>query len=127
MEMAGLVERVESQRRASHSFHEPLGNLAKSRRDSHIPTAPATVPNLRRNSTGIGKCGPWKSGNPKPGFPLFHRPGKPAAARKATSTEGNRAVFDGQAGAGFPSDYGALRASNGAKTNRLTSGEQTAF
>src|SRR5262249_23931599 len=28
--------------RASHSFHEPLGNLAKRRRDSHIPTAPAT-------------------------------------------------------------------------------------
>src|SRR5450755_1453864 len=25
---------------ASHSFHEPLGNLAKGRRDSHIPTAP---------------------------------------------------------------------------------------
>jgi hypothetical protein len=19
-------------------------------------------------------CGPWKSGNPNPGFPLFHRP-----------------------------------------------------
>jgi hypothetical protein len=39
---AGAVERVESQNRASHSFHEPLGNLAKSRRDSHISTAPAT-------------------------------------------------------------------------------------
>src|SRR6476646_9665062 len=39
---AGAVESVESQRQASHSFHEPLGNLAKSRRDSHIPTAPTT-------------------------------------------------------------------------------------
>ena len=39
---AGAVESVESQKQASHSFHEPLGNLAKSRRDSHISTAPAT-------------------------------------------------------------------------------------
>src|ERR1022692_2256828 len=36
----GAVESVESQKQASHSFHEPLGNLANSRRDSHIPTAP---------------------------------------------------------------------------------------
>jgi hypothetical protein len=39
---AGPVESVESQKPASHSFHEPLGNLAKRRRDSHIPTAPTT-------------------------------------------------------------------------------------
>src|ERR1022692_2684245 len=39
---AGAVESVESQKQASPSFHEPLGNLAKRRRDSHIPTAPAT-------------------------------------------------------------------------------------
>jgi hypothetical protein len=39
---AGAVESVESQEQASHSFHEPLGNLANGRRDSHIPTAPAT-------------------------------------------------------------------------------------
>jgi len=39
---AGAVESVESQKRASHSFHEPLGNLANGRRDSHISTAPAT-------------------------------------------------------------------------------------
>jgi hypothetical protein len=36
------VESVESQKQASPSFHEPLGNLANSRRDSHIPTAPTT-------------------------------------------------------------------------------------
>jgi hypothetical protein len=34
---------MESQKPASHSFHEPLGNLAERRRDSHIPTAPATT------------------------------------------------------------------------------------
>jgi len=38
---AGAVESVESQKQASHSFHEPLGNLAKSGRGSHISTAPA--------------------------------------------------------------------------------------
>src|ERR1022692_2652444 len=39
---AGAVESVESQKQASPSFHEPLGNLAQRRRDSHIPTAPTT-------------------------------------------------------------------------------------
>jgi hypothetical protein len=39
---AGAMESVESQKQASPSFHEPLGNLAKNRRDSHIPTAPTT-------------------------------------------------------------------------------------
>jgi hypothetical protein len=38
------VESVESQQQASPSFHESLGNLATSRRDSHIPTAPAARP-----------------------------------------------------------------------------------
>ena len=27
-------------------------------------------------------CEPWKSGNPKAGFPLFHRPEPPAAQGK---------------------------------------------
>ena len=36
------MESVESQKQASPSFHEPLGNLADSRRDSHISTAPVT-------------------------------------------------------------------------------------
>jgi hypothetical protein len=40
--MPGLLETVESQRQASHEFPQPLGNLAKGRRDSHIPTAPTT-------------------------------------------------------------------------------------
>src|SRR5450755_1871135 len=36
----GAVESVESQKQASPSFNKPLGNLANSRRDSHISTAP---------------------------------------------------------------------------------------
>jgi hypothetical protein len=40
--MPRLVETVESQKQASHEFPQPLGNLAKGRRDSHIPTAPTT-------------------------------------------------------------------------------------
>ena len=39
---AGAVESVESQKQASPSFHESLGNLATTRRDSHIPTVPTT-------------------------------------------------------------------------------------
>ena len=38
---AGAVESVESQKQAYPSFHEPPGNPAKRRRDSHISTAPA--------------------------------------------------------------------------------------
>jgi hypothetical protein len=38
--MAELVETVESQKQASHEFPQLLGNLAKGRRDSPIPTAP---------------------------------------------------------------------------------------
>jgi hypothetical protein len=36
----GAVESVESQKQASPSSHEPLGNPAKDRRDSHIPPVP---------------------------------------------------------------------------------------
>jgi hypothetical protein len=71
----GALESVESQRQASPSFHEPLGNLAKRRRDFHISTAPASVASLRAKSKQrIEKCGRWKSGNPKAGFPLSHHP-----------------------------------------------------
>src|SRR5579875_2281472 len=49
----GAVESVESQKQASPSFHQPLGNLAQRRRDSHSPGEVVR-----------------KSGNPKPGFPL---------------------------------------------------------
>jgi hypothetical protein len=38
--MPGLMESVESRTQAFPSFHEPLGNRAKRRPDSHISTAP---------------------------------------------------------------------------------------
>jgi hypothetical protein len=40
VEMPGLWKAWKA-KNASHSFHEPLGNLARGRRDSHIPTTPA--------------------------------------------------------------------------------------
>jgi hypothetical protein len=54
------VETVESQEQASPCFHEPLGNPAKSRQDSHIPTVPATR-----------LMGKWKT---KTRFPTFPQP-----------------------------------------------------
>jgi hypothetical protein len=60
MEMTGLWKAWKA-KDASPSFHEPLGNLANGRRDSHISTAPAT------------RAG-GKAGKPRAGFPLFHRP-----------------------------------------------------
>ena len=61
--MTGLMERVESQLQPSHSFHEPLGNLAKS---GEIPTFPQLGETV------------WKIGKPKPGFPLS----QPASRRQ---------------------------------------------
>ena len=58
---AGAVESVESQKQASHSFHEPLGNLAKRRRDFHIPTAQAKRSGKVENQTQVFH------------FPLPHR------------------------------------------------------
>ena len=40
---AEAVESVESQRQASHTYHKPLGKLAKGRRVSHISTAPTMM------------------------------------------------------------------------------------
>jgi len=53
----GAVESVEIQRQDFPSSHRAL-EISQRRRDSHIPTAPATRP--------------WKSGKPKAGFPLSH-------------------------------------------------------
>src|SRR5712671_6725396 len=50
-------------------FPQPLGNLAKNRRDSHISTAPA-------------EAGGWESGKPKAGFPLSHRHESLSSGRK---------------------------------------------
>ena len=84
----GAVESVESQKQAAHSFHEPLGNLAKSRRDSHIPTAPAT--------RAMEK---WKT---KGRFPTRRRAGyrsPPAAAFCAAvaTTSTDSVTFSGEA------------------------------
>jgi hypothetical protein len=72
----GSVESEESQKQASGPFHEPLGNPAKSRRDSHIPTAPAT--RLMEK---------WKTKNRFPTFPqprmLSHLEGKQKEASAA--------------------------------------------
>jgi hypothetical protein len=54
----GAVESVEIQKQDFPSSHRSL-EISQERRDSHIPTAPAT----RR----------WKSGKPRAGFPLSHR------------------------------------------------------
>jgi hypothetical protein len=51
------MESVEKQKQLFPSFHSPLGISPKAR-DSHIPTA--------WHRPG------WKSGKPKPGFPLSH-------------------------------------------------------
>jgi len=67
----GAVESVESQKQASHAFHEPLGNLANTR--GEIPT----FPQLRRR-------GGWKSGKPKTGFPTFP---PPSLSRKTKTPE----------------------------------------
>src|ERR1019366_3408613 len=80
----GAVKSVESQKQAPPSFHEPLGNLANSRRDSHISTAPAGVTCLRQNSRQaknreVWAVEKWKS---KTRIPIFPPPRPPAAARK---------------------------------------------
>jgi len=60
------VESVENQNQVSHTSHRPL-KIPQTQRDFHISTAPA--------------CAAWKSGKPKPGFPLFH----PAHAMTTTA------------------------------------------
>jgi hypothetical protein len=52
------VESLESQNQASHSFHEPLGNLAQNRRDSHIPTALTAVLLTNHNKPPAGGLSP---------------------------------------------------------------------
>jgi hypothetical protein len=124
--MAGLVERVESQKRASHSFHQSLGNLANSRRDFHIPTAPATVTyrvgqqaKKESGSVGGGKVEIQNQDSHFPTAPTSLR----QQGRQASTEDENRAVFDGPAGAGFASAHGALRAAYGSNTNCRRSGE----
>jgi hypothetical protein len=47
----------------------------KSRKDSEIPTFPQLrlFTGCPKNRPELRSCVPWKSGNPRAGFPLFHR------------------------------------------------------
>jgi hypothetical protein len=48
-----------------------------------LPPAKAKrLSKLKQNAKAKKKCGPWKSGNPKSGFPLSHSPESPAAQGK---------------------------------------------
>lgn len=70
---AGGVESAESQKRASHPSHRSLG-ISQKTRDSHISTvSTATHYLFEAKSKNPRNCRPWKSGNPKSGFTLFHR------------------------------------------------------
>jgi len=80
---AGAVESVESQRQASLSFHEPLGNLAKGGRDSHIPPAPTT------RADG-------KVENPKQ---VFHFPTASVSISETHNTRRGRAIARARAAA----------------------------
>ena len=56
-------------------FPRLLGNLAQNARFPHSHRSDDCFCfRQQRPQQGIGKSGPWKSGNPKAGFPLFHRP-----------------------------------------------------
>jgi hypothetical protein len=70
---AGAMESLEIQKQDFHPFHSSL-EISHEQRDSHIPTARAVSIGNRENRETGKKCGPWKSGNPKTGFPLSHRP-----------------------------------------------------
>ena len=51
------------------------GSLTEARLIEEGPSRKPVIPKRRRKRPKRRfKCGPWKSGNPKPGFPLFHRP-----------------------------------------------------
>src|ERR1035438_7719935 len=50
--------------------------ISRRQRDFHIPTTSTTVLCDPKTKAKNGHWGPWKSGNPKAGFPLFHRPGR---------------------------------------------------
>ena len=87
---------MESQRQASPSFHEPLGNLAKTARFPH--------------SLSSDDEGGWKSGKRKARFPLSHRP-EPSLSQQEHKTRG---------GLSPSARGGAPRASTTTSTNWVT-------
>ncbi len=84
---AGAVESEESQNQASRSFHEPLGNLAKKRRDFHIPTAQAKRSGKVENQKQVSHFPlPLRDYNPGLLSPnTRRRPSAAAAALRAAS------------------------------------------
>jgi hypothetical protein len=79
------VESVESQKQASHSFHELLGNLAKSKRDFHIPTAQAKRSGKLENQKQVFHF-PLPLRDYDPGLPSTRqRPSAAASALRAAS------------------------------------------
>lgn len=86
---AGAVESVESPKQASHSFHEPLGNLAKRRRDFHIPTARAKRPGKVENQKQVSHF-PIPLRDYDPGF-LSLKTQKPTARRALARRRGGGA------------------------------------
>jgi len=81
---AGAVESLESQKQASHSFHELLGNLAKSKRDFHIPTAHAKRSGKVENQKQVFHF-PLPLRDYDPGLPSTRRRPSAAAAPRAAS------------------------------------------
>jgi hypothetical protein len=91
---AGAVESVESQKQASPSFHEPLGNLAKRRRDSHISTAPAAradgkVENQKQVSHFPTAPNVYGAQEQKPGRGRASPPARRRALRAAQESKSN--------------------------------------
>src|SRR5215471_8425624 len=78
------VEMPESQKQASHSFHELLGNLAKSKRDFHIPTAHAKRSGKVENQKQVFHF-PLPLRDYDPGLPSTRRRPSAAAAPRAAS------------------------------------------
>jgi hypothetical protein len=86
----GAVESVESQQQAFHPSHRSL-EISPKPRDSPISTTPATRPYIDETKANRKKnCGPWESGNPKPGFPLSHSPD--SLRRKENSIQEKSAI-----------------------------------
>jgi len=82
------VETVETQPQAFHRSHERLEIATAA-----ISTFPrrgcghSLSPNQKKTKKQ-NLMGPWKSGNPKSGFPLSHRPGLPATQGRKDEKEG---------------------------------------
>ena len=93
MEMPGCGERGKPEA----GFPRPPRALGNLRRFPHSRSSGGGVSlQSKQNPKRQSNCGPWKSGNPKAGFPLSHCPGKPAAARKKSRPHAGKEIIPGQ-------------------------------